>query len=102
MSHVLSAGETNAFINTDLYNCTFPALIADWRKAFHAGSDGQTQPLFPFGFVQVSGSQGTDRAMETVIAAQIQLLLAARFFHFTAEHSLVLPRTGREGRAESV
>ncbi|CAM4698105.1 unnamed protein product, partial [Caretta caretta] len=45
-------GETNAFINTDLYNCTFPALLTDWRKAFHAGSDGQTQPLFPFGFVQ--------------------------------------------------
>ncbi|CAM5120958.1 unnamed protein product [Natator depressus] len=47
-------GETNTFINTDLYNCTFPALITDWRKAFHAGSDGQTQPLFPFGFVQLS------------------------------------------------
>ncbi|CAM4666249.1 unnamed protein product [Lepidochelys olivacea] len=47
-------GETNAFINPDLYNCTFPALLTDWRKAFHAGSDGQTQPLLPFGFVQLS------------------------------------------------
>ncbi|KAG6926449.1 sialic acid acetylesterase [Chelydra serpentina] len=47
-------GESNAFTNTDLYNCTFPALIADWRRAFHAGSDGQTRPLFPFGFVQLS------------------------------------------------
>ncbi|KAM9113808.1 sialate O-acetylesterase isoform 2-T2 [Pangshura tecta] len=47
-------GESNAFMNTDLYNCTFPALIADWRRAFHAGSDGQTRPLFPFGFVQLS------------------------------------------------
>ncbi|NWY63358.1 SIAE acetylesterase, partial [Chionis minor] len=47
-------GETNAFLHTDLYNCTFPALIADWRRAFHAGSAGQTEPLLPFGFVQLS------------------------------------------------
>uniref|UniRef100_A0A8C5TDD5 Sialic acid acetylesterase n=1 Tax=Malurus cyaneus samueli TaxID=2593467 RepID=A0A8C5TDD5_9PASS len=47
-------GEANAFLNTDQYNCTFPALIADWRRAFHAGSAGQTEPLLPFGFVQLS------------------------------------------------
>ncbi|NXO56343.1 SIAE acetylesterase, partial [Aramus guarauna] len=47
-------GEANAFLHTDRYNCTFPALIADWRHAFHAGSAGQTEPLFPFGFVQLS------------------------------------------------
>ncbi|NWQ86570.1 SIAE acetylesterase, partial [Burhinus bistriatus] len=47
-------GEANAFLHTDLYNCTFPALIADWRWAFHAGSAGQTEPLLPFGFVQLS------------------------------------------------
>ncbi|KFV84939.1 Sialate O-acetylesterase, partial [Struthio camelus australis] len=47
-------GETNAFLHTDLYNCTFPALIADWRQAFHAGSAGQTGPLLPFGFVQLA------------------------------------------------
>ncbi|XP_062450574.1 sialate O-acetylesterase isoform X2 [Rhea pennata] len=45
-------GEANAFVHTDLYNCTFPALVADWRQAFHAGSAGQTEPLLPFGFVQ--------------------------------------------------
>ncbi|NXM01784.1 SIAE acetylesterase, partial [Tyrannus savana] len=44
----------NAFLHTDRYNCTFPALIADWRRAFHAGSAGQTEPLLPFGFVQLS------------------------------------------------
>uniref|UniRef100_A0A8C3FZR9 Sialic acid acetylesterase n=1 Tax=Chrysemys picta bellii TaxID=8478 RepID=A0A8C3FZR9_CHRPI len=60
LSRVLIAGEANALVNTDLYNCTFPALIADWRRTFHAGSEGQTQSLFPFGFVQVTGSQGTD------------------------------------------
>ncbi|XP_062995690.1 sialate O-acetylesterase [Elgaria multicarinata webbii] len=54
-------GEANTLRNTDLYNCTFPALIKDWRKAFHEGSDGQTQEDFPFGFVQLS----TNRRVET-------------------------------------
>ncbi|NXB94169.1 SIAE acetylesterase, partial [Vidua chalybeata] len=47
-------GEANTFLNTDQYNCTFPALIVDWRWAFHTGSAGQTEPLLPFGFVQLS------------------------------------------------
>ncbi|KAM9269242.1 sialate O-acetylesterase [Morus bassanus] len=47
-------GEANAFLHTDQYNCTFPALITDWRQAFHTGSAGQTEPLLPFGFVQLS------------------------------------------------
>ncbi|NXQ89765.1 SIAE acetylesterase, partial [Nyctibius grandis] len=47
-------GEANAFLHTDRYNCTFPTLIADWRRAFHAASAGQTEPLLPFGFVQLS------------------------------------------------
>ncbi|NWV19152.1 SIAE acetylesterase, partial [Origma solitaria] len=47
-------GEANAFLHTDQYNCTFPALVADWRRAFHTGSAGQTELLLPFGFVQLS------------------------------------------------
>ncbi|KAM7051620.1 sialate O-acetylesterase isoform 2-T2 [Molossus nigricans] len=47
-------GESNANFNRDLYNCTFPALIEDWRQTFHSGSQGQTDRLFPFGFVQLS------------------------------------------------
>lgn len=50
-------GEQNTGMNTDLYNCTFPALISDWRRAFHEGSLGQTDPSFPFGFVQLSTYQ---------------------------------------------
>lgn len=46
-------GESNVNFNRDLYNCTFPALIEDWRQTFHHGSQGQTERLFPFGFVQV-------------------------------------------------
>ncbi|KAM6295715.1 sialate O-acetylesterase [Aegotheles albertisi] len=51
-------GEGNALLHTELYSCTFPALVADWRRAFHAGSAGQTEPLLPFGFVQLSGYRG--------------------------------------------
>lgn len=47
-------GENNANYNRDLYACMFPALIADWRQTFHSGSQGQTERLFPFGFVQLS------------------------------------------------
>ncbi|XP_057604056.1 sialate O-acetylesterase isoform X2 [Hippopotamus amphibius kiboko] len=47
-------GESNMNFNRDLYNCTFPALIEDWRQTFHSGSQGQTERLFPFGFVQLS------------------------------------------------
>uniref|UniRef100_A0A8D0BS21 Sialic acid acetylesterase n=1 Tax=Salvator merianae TaxID=96440 RepID=A0A8D0BS21_SALMN len=46
-------GEANTVMNMDLYNCTFPALIDDWRKTFHEGSQRQTQRYFPFGFVQL-------------------------------------------------
>ncbi|MCJ8733554.1 hypothetical protein PDJAM_G00224870 [Pangasius djambal] len=46
-------GEANAQYNQDKYSCTFPAMIDDWRMAFHAGSEGQTAQDFPFGFVQL-------------------------------------------------
>ena len=36
------------------YNCTFPAMIADWRKQWHAGTGGETDATFPFGFVQLN------------------------------------------------
>uniref|UniRef100_A0A5F9CAI5 Sialate O-acetylesterase n=1 Tax=Oryctolagus cuniculus TaxID=9986 RepID=A0A5F9CAI5_RABIT len=47
-------GESNMDYNRNLYNCTFPALIEDWRQTFHRGSQGQTERFFPFGFVQLS------------------------------------------------
>ncbi|KAG7333024.1 hypothetical protein KOW79_003159 [Hemibagrus wyckioides] len=47
-------GEANAQFNQDKYSCTFPAMIDDWRMAFHEGSEGQTAQDFPFGFVQLS------------------------------------------------
>ncbi|NXN10693.1 SIAE acetylesterase, partial [Indicator maculatus] len=47
-------GEANAFLHREQYSCSFPALITDWRRAAHAASAGQSQPLLPFGFVQLS------------------------------------------------
>merc|ERR1719182_580981 len=35
------------------YNCTFPAMIRDWRSQWFAGTGGLTSPSFPFGFVQL-------------------------------------------------
>ncbi|KAK7160077.1 hypothetical protein R3I93_007894 [Phoxinus phoxinus] len=53
-------GEANTGYNRDEYNCTFPAMIDDWRMAFHEGSDGQTALDFPFGFVQLSTDHEND------------------------------------------
>lgn len=47
-------GEENTNFHQDKYNCSFPAMIDDWRMAFHNGSGGQTALDFPFGFVQLS------------------------------------------------
>ncbi|MGH0157548.1 UNVERIFIED_CONTAM: hypothetical protein FKN15_033858 [Acipenser sinensis] len=53
-------GEDNTNYNLDLYNCTFPAMIDDWRLSFHQGSAGQTSAVFPFGFVQIcTDNQGS-------------------------------------------
>lgn len=45
-------GEANAG-NPTKYNCSFPAMINDWRKKWNEATNGDTDILFPFGFVQV-------------------------------------------------
>ncbi|XP_048239870.1 sialate O-acetylesterase-like isoform X2 [Haliotis rufescens] len=47
-------GESNEVTNVHKYNCTFPAMIDDWRQKFHNASDGETDSVFPFGFVQLA------------------------------------------------
>ena len=49
----LLSGEANTYYHQEKYNCSFPAMIDDWRMSFHQGSGGQTALDFPFGFVQV-------------------------------------------------
>ena len=46
-------GESNSNDAPKKYDSTFPILIRDWREQFQAGTDGQTEENFPFGFVQV-------------------------------------------------
>lgn len=43
------------------YNCTFPAMVADWRAKWSVGTAGATDPQFPFGFVQLNGYGGGTR-----------------------------------------
>ena len=45
-------GESNGGWNRDKYQCTFPAMISDWRKIWSANSP--TSDSFPFGFMQLS------------------------------------------------
>ena len=42
---------TNKGYNRDKYQCTFPAMIQAWRQEF--SSHSSTDPLAPFGFVQL-------------------------------------------------
>merc|ERR550519_1692213 len=45
-------------LNSELYNCTFPALIESWRKEFSSQAD--TRRDAPFGFVQLSTNKVTN------------------------------------------
>ncbi|XP_033626189.1 sialate O-acetylesterase-like [Asterias rubens] len=38
------------------YKCLFHAMIEDWRLKWNEGTDGSTDPQFPFGFMQLSTS----------------------------------------------
>ena len=40
-------------------NCSFPAMIDDWRSQFHV-ANAQTDPEFPFGFVQLNAVGAPD------------------------------------------
>eukprot|EP00911_Craspedida_sp_UC1_P001902 UC1_evm2s1460 len=41
------------------YGCRQPAMIADWRAKWHAGSGGHTDALFPFGICQLAPVLGS-------------------------------------------
>ena len=51
-------GEQNGDWNNELYSCTFPTMIRDWRSKWY-GSD----PGFPFGFVQLANRVGRGGAL---------------------------------------
>ena len=47
-------GENNAGGTRDRYSCSFSRMIEDWRTIWHTRTNSTTDPIFPFGFVQVS------------------------------------------------
>ena len=49
-------GESDAYYLP--YDCWFPAMIDDWRSKF--SSWGPSDPIFPFGFVQLAGDPDMD------------------------------------------
>lgn len=54
-------GEANAG-SPYSYNCTFPAMIDDWRAKWSAASD--TYVEFPFGFVQLAPTGNTNHTVD--------------------------------------
>ena len=46
-------GEANVNTNRDKYKCTFSKMIEYWRSIWHERTTSNTDPTFPFGFVQV-------------------------------------------------
>jgi sialate O-acetylesterase len=47
-------GEANAGQDGRTYNCSFPAMIEDWRAKFHEHTDGAAAADFPFGWSQLN------------------------------------------------
>ena len=47
------SGENNVYYNIGKYNCTFSKMIESWRNIWYTRTDSITDPVFPFGFVQV-------------------------------------------------
>ena len=40
--------------NRDLYDCTFTSMINNWRQKWFEATNGDTEEMFPFGFVQLA------------------------------------------------
>ncbi|KAJ3591252.1 hypothetical protein NHX12_009198 [Muraenolepis orangiensis] len=68
-------GESNTKVNLEAYNCSFPAMIADWRSSFHRA--GETPLDFPFGFVQVATGMKDITGYRTGSLADIRWLQTA-------------------------
>lgn len=47
-------GESNFEWDSRGYNCSFPALVSDWRAKWHEGTDGASALDAPFGWVQLN------------------------------------------------
>ncbi|CAF3612091.1 unnamed protein product [Rotaria sp. Silwood1] len=54
-------GEANVNYNRDKYGCTFLKMIQYWRRQWHNRTHFITDPIFPFGFVQLSTRETTGK-----------------------------------------
>ena len=52
-------GESNTGHNREIYDCTFVSLIKNWRENWYESTGGDTERIFPFGFVQLAPSRNT-------------------------------------------
>ena len=71
-----SLGEANAFWNTNLYDCTFPTLIDEWRELWSLHTTSANE--FPFGFMQLGPWDENDMNLFPTIR-----------WHQTADYGLV-------------
>ena len=51
-------GEANSRVDGRQYNCSFPAMIEDWRAKWNKYTDGATPVDFPFGWAQLNSDGG--------------------------------------------
>ena len=51
-------GESNANWNRHKYGCAFKQMITDWRRLWSTNTE--TNPNFPFGFMQLSTNSAND------------------------------------------
>lgn len=54
-------GEANAHGDGRTYNCSFPAMIEDWRAKWAEGTGGTTDVAFPFGWSQLNSNGGAQK-----------------------------------------
>ena len=52
MKSIQFQGESNAQ-SAGTYGCAISALVSDWRQKWNSATGSNTDPLFPFGQVQV-------------------------------------------------
>eukprot|EP00037_Helgoeca_nana_P020360 m.201736 g.201736 ORF g.201736 m.201736 type:complete len:298 (+) comp25237_c0_seq1:50-943(+) len=61
-------GESNANADGRLYNCSFQAMIKDWRAKWTQGTSGNTEPEFAFGWAQLNSCSNATHWIENATA----------------------------------
>ena len=75
-------GEANAGGDGRQYNCSFQAMIEDWRAKWVEGTGGVNDPAFPFGWAQLN-SNG-DATTWTAGNKQVRVCVCVCWSHSSA------------------